>query len=566
MNWMHASPERGSEICHSPKESKRRCPAAKEYLSNHSLVQRRPNTATDWVETGRRKDQAQVTQITQKTPTTRQPKDSRTKAVNLKDSRVKGRGGKRLPEDDTDEVKQVDEPRAKEFGPVAVGSGDSSSPEDEGEDGNQDEDEDERVAEFGSRRSRSAVSNPSKRKRANTASIEREDVEQDLGLDVGVHRNASRAAAPALRKPSVPLGSRGSQLTRTQTLKVKHQPQKTQQRKTSSGQRTLESDPNESSNGVSVEFENPEASNEEDKEGPPERCTRAFIDDGEDEEKPKKLAEKTVSANGRKPKIVMSDPIFELIWRQANKELKRSVFFIDPFPDSESYEALPMEVYATATRFVGKMGCYQREEVRRQAQEEYNAEWSTSLTHKLSVLRAQLKSATVDLVRESFKDLGHSRRKKLLDEDEYWFKLSVNGEPIQTAPFMHPILQLILRKGLFDGRSGLYKVFPEEFKGELNKKEMPAVLIALAATFLYMALDANVNHSETVAWDYNGSTIARVYNGHLGELKWIESEKETSYCAILRKLFSNCVASTPGSSVSTKKKTDYQNLPDSFSD
>ena len=49
---------------------------------------------------------------------------------------------------------------------------------------------------------------------------------------------------------------------------------------------------------------------------------------------------------------------------------------------------------------------------------------------------------------------------------------------------MHPVLQAILCKGLFEGRSGLYKIFPEEFEGEQDEKEMPAVLVALAATFV----------------------------------------------------------------------------------
>ena len=58
---------------------------------------------------------------------------------------------------------------------------------------------------------------------------------------------------------------------------------------------------------------------------------------------------------------------------------------------------------------------------------------------------------------------------------------------------------------------------------------------------LYMALDAYVNNSETVAWNYNSSTVARVYHGHLDELKRIELKKVTSYREILWKIFSNCV-------------------------
>jgi hypothetical protein len=49
---------------------------------------------------------------------------------------------------------------------------------------------------------------------------------------------------------------------------------------------------------------------------------------------------------------------------------------------------------------------------------------------------------------------------------------------------MSPVLQSILREGLFKGRTGLYKLFPEEFEGESDEREVPAVLVALAATFV----------------------------------------------------------------------------------
>ena len=49
---------------------------------------------------------------------------------------------------------------------------------------------------------------------------------------------------------------------------------------------------------------------------------------------------------------------------------------------------------------------------------------------------------------------------------------------------MNPVLWVILHEGLFKGRTGLYKLFPEEFKERSSEKEMPAVLIALAATFV----------------------------------------------------------------------------------
>ena len=49
---------------------------------------------------------------------------------------------------------------------------------------------------------------------------------------------------------------------------------------------------------------------------------------------------------------------------------------------------------------------------------------------------------------------------------------------------MNPVLQAILSKPLFEGRTGLYAVFPEEFEGDDDAKEMPATLVALAATFV----------------------------------------------------------------------------------
>lgn len=55
---------------------------------------------------------------------------------------------------------------------------------------------------------------------------------------------------------------------------------------------------------------------------------------------------------------------------------------------------------------------------------------------------------------------------------------------IPNAPFMNPVLQSILCDGLFKGRTGLYRLFPEEFGEKSDEDEMPAVLIALAATFV----------------------------------------------------------------------------------
>jgi hypothetical protein len=55
---------------------------------------------------------------------------------------------------------------------------------------------------------------------------------------------------------------------------------------------------------------------------------------------------------------------------------------------------------------------------------------------------------------------------------------------VKNAPFMNPVLQSILHDGLFKGRAGLYKLFPEEFRVQSGEREVPVVLIALAATYV----------------------------------------------------------------------------------
>ena len=108
---------------------------------------------------------------------------------------------------------------------------------------------------------------------------------------------------------------------------------------------------------------------------------------------------------------------------------------------------------------------------------------------------------------------------------------------------------------------------------------------------LYMALDAWVYGSELVAWNYCSPTVEKVYGSHIDELKQIEAEKPTSYHAILCKFFSKCMYVFPplpilrtwrNSSTNLlgecpkyghdtarplkKTKTNYQNLPNNFSD
>jgi hypothetical protein len=114
----------------------------------------------------------------------------------------------------------------------------------------------------------------------------------------------------------------------------------------------------------------------------------AFFDnDNEVDEKPRiPTDEKTMAANGRKPKLAGSDPLFQLVWRWAGRELKRSVFFSNLFPDSEEYDVLPLDVYTEAARQVSKLACYKDAQSR--ATQEYNTDWSSSVScYRLNIIQ-----------------------------------------------------------------------------------------------------------------------------------------------------------------------------------
>jgi len=62
------------------------------------------------------------------------------------------------------------------------------------------------------------------------------------------------------------------------------------------------------------------------------------------------------------------------------------------------------------------------------------------ITHKLSTLRASLKSTIVPQVRMCFKDVTNDQRKRLLEDNEYWYKLStVSGHFPRTMTAVNPI-------------------------------------------------------------------------------------------------------------------------------
>ena len=104
----------------------------------------------------------------------------------------------------------------------------------------------------------------------------------------------------------------------------------------------------------------------------------AFADD--DEERSSKSAERSGTATGRKPKAAINDPFFQLVWKQAGKELRRYIFFTNAFPDSATYDSLPLKVYAIAVRAVSKTGCYDKELSREEGRKEFNIDWSSGVS------------------------------------------------------------------------------------------------------------------------------------------------------------------------------------------
>ena len=96
--------------------------------------------------------------------------------------------------------------------------------------------------------------------------------------------------------------------------------------------------------------------------------------------------EKTTATNGKKPKLTGSDPLFQLVWRWVGKELKRSIFFSNPFPDSEEYDLLPLEVYTEAAHQVSKIACYK--DAQSQAKKEYNSDWAWGVScYQLNIIQ-----------------------------------------------------------------------------------------------------------------------------------------------------------------------------------
>lgn len=91
--------------------------------------------------------------------------------------------------------------------------------------------------------------------------------------------------------------------------------------------------------------------------------------------------EKIIVTNGRKPKLASGDPFFQLVWKQVATELKRSICFANPFPDTTSYELLPMNIYSVAARRVSRLDCFEKEDERERARREWSTAWGSGVSH-----------------------------------------------------------------------------------------------------------------------------------------------------------------------------------------
>jgi len=69
------------------------------------------------------------------------------------------------------------------------------------------------------------------------------------------------------------------------------------------------------------------------------------------------------------------------------------------------------------------------------------------LSHKVSVLRAALKLVAATAVKVALVELSHERRKHLLDDDEYWYKLdSVSPHILSAMTTAHPVQNVLERR------------------------------------------------------------------------------------------------------------------------
>ena len=106
-------------------------------------------------------------------------------------------------------------------------------------------------------------------------------------------------------------------------------------------------------------------------------------EDGDVERKPREpTGKKSLTATGRKPKLTATDTLFEQIWKSANKELKRFIYFVNPFPNSEDYDLLPRRAYIRATNLVRQSSHRYIGNIDSRAREAYSPEWSSSVSHQ----------------------------------------------------------------------------------------------------------------------------------------------------------------------------------------
>jgi len=88
------------------------------------------------------------------------------------------------------------------------------------------------------------------------------------------------------------------------------------------------------------------------------------------------------SGDGTKPDIANRDPLFANIYKEASKELRYQLFFIDPFPNAVKQDALPRQLYNYGINATLESDTFKEAEVRA-ATKSFDGQWYASVSRSL---------------------------------------------------------------------------------------------------------------------------------------------------------------------------------------
>ncbi|KAF9785139.1 hypothetical protein BJ322DRAFT_1108599 [Thelephora terrestris] len=262
-----------------------------------------------------------------------------------------------------------------------------------------------------------------------------------------------------------------------------------------------------------------------------------FAESDSDDEFPAGKHHRAAAGDGKKPTITKENPLFNTIYKNAVLKLKHHIYFVDTFPTSAESDNLPHKVYNYGASFVAKSVLFHQDELQG-VNKMFDKKWFSCL-----------KTATLNKVNTPL--------------TLYWYEISPTGEANLGRPFLNQVIIDVLKERYFEGRTSLYRLFPQEFSQSLTTEdggkgpEIPPRLVALVATFIYYALTGNGKSSES--WKYE--MFNQTYEAHLAELKKIQVDNPECYHLILHRLFIKCIGDkAPVITQPTISENNYQGL------